>query len=100
MQQIPFPEISFIRYPIGRVSLKNKHDLPRLISKIEDPVPERRSLERYKRILREGVDLCVYCNDPLSSDRRQIHADHFIPWSYVYEDEIWNLVLTYRSCSL
>ena len=79
---------------------RTNHGLPRLISKIEDPVPERHSLERYKRILREKVGLCFYCDNPLSSDSRQIHADHFIPWSYVYEDEIWNLVLTCSRCNL
>ncbi len=29
-----------------------------------------------------------------------IHVDHFIPWSYVFEDELWNLVLTCRKCNL
>ncbi len=29
-----------------------------------------------------------------------IHADHVIPWSYIYEDEIWNLVLSCRKCNL
>jgi hypothetical protein len=79
---------------------RTNHGLPRLISKIEYYVSERRSLESYKRILRERVDLCFYCNNRLSSDSRRVHADHFIPGSYVYEDEIWNLVLTCSSCNL
>lgn len=29
-----------------------------------------------------------------------IHVDHFIPWSYVYEDKEWNLVLSCSSCNL
>lgn len=76
------------------------HGLPRLISKVEDPLPQRKSLEVYKRILRQGSDLCFYCGKPLVEDTRFVHADHFIPWSYVYEDELWNLVLTCRRCNL
>ena len=29
-----------------------------------------------------------------------IHVDHFIPWSYIYEDEFWNLVLCCRRCNV
>ncbi len=34
--------------------------------------------------------LLFYCQD----------VDHFIPWSYKFEDELWNLVLTCRDCNL
>lgn len=76
------------------------HGLPRLISKIEDPIPRRRSLEVYKRILRQGSERCFYCDNSLLEDIRSVHADHFIPWSYVYEDELWNLVLACSRCNL
>jgi CRISPR/Cas system Type II protein with McrA/HNH and RuvC-like nuclease domain len=26
-----------------------------------------------------------------------ISIDHFIPWSYIYSDDIWNLVITSKS---
>ena len=29
-----------------------------------------------------------------------ISIDHFIPWSYVYDDELWNLVLSCSTCNL
>ena len=74
--------------------------LPRLISKIEGDEPSRRSLERYKIILGEYFTKCFYCPNLLANDKRLIHVDHFIPWSYIFEDEIWNLVLTCRSCNL
>jgi 5-methylcytosine-specific restriction endonuclease McrA len=74
--------------------------LPMLISKIEGHRPERRSLEKAKIILGNYFDRCFYCNNPLPSDKQIIHADHFIPWSYIYEDEIWNLVLACRGCNL
>ena len=28
-----------------------------------------------------------------------IHVDHFIPWSYIFEDSAWNLVLACQECN-
>lgn len=28
-----------------------------------------------------------------------IHVDHFIPWSFVKDDKIWNFVLSCASCN-
>ena len=30
-------------------------------------------------------------------DSKDISVDHVIPWSFMYSDDIWNLVLTSRS---
>jgi CRISPR/Cas system Type II protein with McrA/HNH and RuvC-like nuclease domain len=27
----------------------------------------------------------------------EISIDHFIPWSYIYSDDLWNLVITSKS---
>jgi hypothetical protein len=74
--------------------------LPMLISKIESSERYRGSLEKVKRIMLKHFDTCFYCNNALSSEKQMIHVDHFIPWSYVFEDELWNLVLTCRKCNL
>jgi CRISPR/Cas system Type II protein with McrA/HNH and RuvC-like nuclease domain len=42
---------------------------------------------------------CFYCEDPLPTDNRLVHVDHVIPWSYIYEDELWNLVLAHEKCN-
>lgn len=76
------------------------HSLPRLISKIEGEEHFRGSLATYKIILRRYFDRCFYCNIMLPSEKQLIHVDHFIPWSYIFEDEMWNLVLSCRSCNL
>ena len=36
-----------------------------------------------------------YTDEVLSMD--QISVDHFIPWSYIYSDDIWNFVITSKS---
>jgi hypothetical protein len=79
---------------------KINNGLPMLISKVEGDVPERRSLEKARKVLSIYFDRCFYCNKLLPEDKRLVHVDHFIPWSYIYEDEIWNLVLSCKNCNL
>jgi hypothetical protein len=74
--------------------------LPMLISKIESIGRHKGSLEKVKLVLLKHFDTCFYCNKPLSSERQLVHVDHFIPWSYVFEDELWNMVLVCRGCNL
>jgi hypothetical protein len=74
--------------------------LPRLISKIEGQDPSRKSLQKLKMILGQYFDRCFYCNNLLPIEKNLIHVDHCIPWSYIFEDEIWNLVLSCRKCNL
>ncbi|WP_306453832.1 HNH endonuclease domain-containing protein [Bacillus sp. 7884-1] len=36
----------------------------------------------------------------LSGKKRETHVDHFIPWSFVQADQLWNLVLSCNSCKV
>ncbi len=74
--------------------------LPMLISKIERSERYRGSLESFKLTMLKHFDTCLYCNNTLSPEKQMIHVDHFIPRSYVFEDELWNFVLTCRKCNL
>lgn len=78
--------------------LEKANFTPKLIRKIEHiSDPRRNSLQKYKNILLENNDTCFYCGKKLTGN---IHVDHFIPWSYVFEDELWNLVLSCDECNL
>ena len=77
--------------------LEKINTLPRIIEKVESEVVRRRALTSYQSIFRDQRE-CFYCNRTL--DERQIHVDHFIPWSYIFEDEAWNLVLACQDCNL
>lgn len=79
---------------------KINRGLPMLIAKIEKEESQRGSLEGPYKTLRKYFDTCFYCDSPLSLDRNDVHVDHFIPWSYIFEDEIWNLVLACENCNL
>ena len=50
--------------------------------------------------MRNYFGRCFYCNILLPKEKQLVHVYHFIPWSYIFEDELWNLVLTCRNCNL
>lgn len=60
---------------------------------------KRKSLERFKEELElKGEEpKCFYCDNKISFC--SCHLDHFIPWSFVHDDKIWNLVLSCSSCN-
>jgi hypothetical protein len=39
---------------------------------------------------------CFYCERAFKGTP---HIDHFIPWTFVLEDRVWNLVLACESCN-
>ena len=79
--------------------LEKTNFTPRLISKIEQMKdPPRRSLTKFREVLLEMTQECFYCATPLKDG--DIHIDHFIPWSYIYEDALWNLVPACSRCNL
>ena len=75
---------------------------PKIVNKvngISESKLRRNSLSKYKEILlmqfKDGEILDFYTETPL--DIHDISVDHVIPWSFMYSDDIWNLVLTSKS---
>ena len=70
---------------------------PRLWEKIANTA-KRGSLTQHRQILLAlGLPrTCFYCNRQLDQDW---HIDHFLPWSFVLEDRLWNLVPSCQSCN-
>jgi hypothetical protein len=68
---------------------------PKLYEKIAGAPPERKH-ERYRAFLvaLQGTR-CFYCD----AETTKLHIDHVVPWSFVLEDRIWNLVLSCRDCN-
>ena len=69
-----------------------------MIDKLELATPRRENLSIYREILRVEFEenTCFYCGKKLG---RNIHVDHFIPWSFVKDDKIWNFVLSCPQCN-
>lgn len=61
---------------------------------------KRKNLDVYRKILFEEFgDRCFYCGALLKDDRNA-HVDHFIPWSFVKDDKLWNFVLACSKCNV
>lgn len=75
--------------------------LIRVLDKLELATPKREDLSIYREVLyREFEECnCFYCGKKLSFDGRGTHVDHFIPWSYVKDDKLWNFVLSCPKCN-
>ena len=72
-----------------------KEAMENILNKIEF-ISARHSLEEYKQILlHHGIEDCFYGSKGL----KKIHVDHFIPWSYVQNDLLWNFVLACPKCN-
>mgnify|MGYP000224375912 CR=1 FL=1 len=73
-------------------------DTVRLLDKIDESA-KRNNLTYYRNLLFNefGVHNCFYCGKPLKPDK--IDVDHFIPWSFIKDDMLWNLVLSCPHCN-
>ena len=82
--------------------LEKFNNSPRIALKVKgisDEKIRRNSLKKFRDILllqmHEDKVMDFYSGKELRND--DISVDHVIPWSFMYSDDIWNLVLTSRS---
>ena len=84
---------------IGRwVKFTEKYSkAPRIYEKIEGRL-KRGSVKPYRdALVTSGMAIqCFYCRNQLDSDWA---IDHFLPWSFVLDDKLWNLVPSCRGCN-
>ncbi|MCM3618439.1 HNH endonuclease [Sutcliffiella horikoshii] len=70
-----------------------------LLGKVES-IAKRSSLQPFEKLLLSYFEArCFYCGKELTGKKRETHIDHFIPWSFVQSDHIWNLVLSCNKCN-
>lgn len=65
-----------------------------------DTITLRKDLSYYRKILLEEFEerKCFYCGKTLVESK--IHVDHFIPWSFIKDDNLWNFVLSCPQCNI
>ena len=74
---------------------------PKIAQKVRgvdrDEVPKRKSLKKFKTFLdKENPDhKCFITEKQINND--ELTIDHVIPWSYMYSDDLWNLVYVKQS---
>lgn len=77
--------------------LERINSTPKLVAKLERYDARRKSLAAYRCLYLDHTRCCFYCRAKLEEGR--IDVDHLIPWSYMFEDDPWNLVLSCRDCN-
>ncbi len=63
--------------------------------------PSERKMEKAKKFWKSVIEykpiINIYAGDGSVMSKTDISLDHFVPWSYVAHDELWNLVPTTKS---
>lgn len=105
--RLPHPEIlkeysdilfELINYRWTQI-LENFNSSPRISQKIKitDRGKVRRNpLKKFHEYLDLSDKRCFDCNEEFNGD---ISVDHVIPWSFMYSDDLWNLVYTHKGCN-
>lgn len=93
--------IDLINYHMAKM-IEQLNELPHinyLLNKVES-IARRSTLKPFERVLLQYFEKkCFYCGKSLEKNNVQTHIDHFIPWSFVQSDQIWNLVLACSICN-
>jgi 5-methylcytosine-specific restriction endonuclease McrA len=72
---------------------------PRIVQKVAREGASRRPLKGYLRILLvESPAECFYCGAHFDGSTTPT-VDHVIPWSFLLEDGLWDLVLACVACN-
>ncbi len=66
---------------------------PAIIKKIMPPLqrsPLTRQTRYWQVVMAQSTQRCIYTGDPIEPS--DFALDHFIPWSFVCHDQLWNLI--------
>lgn len=77
---------------------------PRIAAKVRmrrGESPRRRSLSQFRAWLdiENPRRVCSICGQAVASVE-DLSIDHVIPWSFLFSDDLWNLVYAHQSCNL
>lgn len=90
-----------INYRWGLI-LETFNSSPRINKKVkimDERVIKRKPLTKYKQWLdiENPEHICFICGQQIEGS--ELSIDHVIPWSYMYSDDLWNLVYVHRGCN-
>ncbi len=87
--------LSALNFMITRY-LEKINFVPRIAEKVTGSIPRTHLNNKEKTILLELHDSCFYCKN--KSDKGY-HMDHVIPFNYLYQTEIFNIVPACNTCN-
>lgn len=85
----------FIYWHLLRFLQKHNDNVIGLTEKLEKPTQRNLTIanDYWKGYLKDNSSLqCIYSNQTISL--QNLSLDHFIPWSYVAHDRLWNIIPT------
>ena len=94
IQDNTVPILGWIQYEKVKWLQNNNPEVPGLVYKLA-PIDEKMRKLGSVRKLWEGVMDSTEIRDVFTGDKiikKQYDVDHFIPWSFVMNDELWNLM--------
>jgi CRISPR/Cas system Type II protein with McrA/HNH and RuvC-like nuclease domain len=72
--------------------------ISRKVRAIDEDGIKRASLKKFHKHLDlmnvNGERLCFYCGKKIADN--EISVDHVIPWSFMFTDDLWNLVYCHK----
>ena len=86
--------LGWIQYEKVKWLQNNNPEVPGLVYKLAPLDEKMRKLGRVRKLWNGIIELTevrdVFIDDPIN--RREYDVDHFVPWSFVMNDELWNLM--------
>jgi hypothetical protein len=85
----------FIYWHLVRFLQKNNENVVGLTEKLEKPTQRNLTLanDYWKGYLKANpATFCIYSDEIITN--QNLSLDHFIPWSYVSHDRLWNIIPT------
>lgn len=73
--------------------------MPNLVRKVEGKVMGQRDQTKFRKQLELFFDSCFYCDEKLKNGKNAVHVDHVIPYDYIGNTELWNMVLACQKCN-
>lgn len=97
-----FPILEKANLGVCTEFLEGFNTVPKLFTKLlvaaESFHRKRNIPTKYKKLLYKYQDYrCFYCGESL---KKNPHADHFIPYDYLFDSPIWNIVGACSDCNL
>lgn len=87
--------VSALNFIITRY-LEKINFVPRIAEKVSGNIPRSYLNENEKKILLDIHEVCFYCNKPYNG---AYAMDHVIPFNYLYQTEIFNIVPACNLCN-
>ncbi len=94
IQDQTVPILGWVQYEKVKWLQNNNPEVPGLVYKLAPMDEKMRKLNHVRKlwngILQVSEIRDVFTNEPVA--RKSYDVDHFIPWSFVMNDELWNLM--------